>query len=64
MLLGVGLVAALVAVTKGNDWGWTEPVTLSLLVGGVLVLLAFGAYDLRQAIRWSTCARRHDRRCC
>ncbi|WP_081585993.1 MFS transporter [Tsukamurella sp. 1534] len=45
--LAVGLVATLVAVTKGNDWGWASGSTLGLLVGGLVVLLAWGFYELR-----------------
>lgn len=45
--LAVGLVATLVAVSKGNDWGWTSGTTLGLLIGGLIVLLAWGAYELR-----------------
>ncbi|MDP0396548.1 MFS transporter [Tsukamurella strandjordii] len=45
--LAVGLVGALVAISKGNDWGWTSVGTLTLGIGGVLVLFAWGAYELR-----------------
>lgn len=45
--LAVGLVALLVAVSKGNDWGWTHGRTLGLLVAGVVVLLAWGSFELR-----------------
>ncbi|MBT0993563.1 MFS transporter [Cellulomonas sp. DKR-3] len=45
--LAVGLVAVLVGVSKGNEWGWSSFATLGLLVGGVLVLLAWGAFELR-----------------
>ncbi|MET9328145.1 MFS transporter [Tsukamurella sp. NPDC003166] len=45
--LAVGLVAALVAVTKGNEWGWASAETIGLFVGGLVVLLAWGAYELR-----------------
>lgn len=45
--LTVGLVAVLVGVTKGNGWGWASVSTLGLLVGGVAVLLAWGAFELR-----------------
>ncbi|WP_246142225.1 MFS transporter [Lacisediminihabitans profunda] len=43
----VGLVGILLAVSKGNEWGWTSPVTLSLLIGGIAVLLIWGAVELR-----------------
>ncbi|MDQ6524611.1 MFS transporter [Nocardioides sp. LHD-245] len=45
--LALGLVAVLVAVSKGNDWGWGHGRTLGLLVAGLLVLLAWGSYELR-----------------
>lgn len=42
-----GLVGILLAVSKGNEWGWASPVTLSLLVGGIVVLLVWGVVELR-----------------
>lgn len=45
--LAVGLVGILLAVSKGTAWGWTSPVTLGLLGGGLLVLVAWGFYELR-----------------
>ncbi|MFT4086738.1 MAG: MFS transporter [Gordonia sp. (in: high G+C Gram-positive bacteria)] len=45
--LAVGLVSFLVAVSKGNDWGWTSATTLGLMLGGVAVLVVWGAYELR-----------------
>jgi MFS family permease len=45
--LAVGLVSVLVAVSKGNDWGWGSGATLGLLAGGVVVLLVWGRYELR-----------------
>ncbi len=44
--LTIGLVALLVGVTKGNDWGWGAAPTLALIVGGVVVLLAWGRHQL------------------
>lgn len=46
--LTVGLVATLIGVSKGNAWGWTSGRTLGSLVGGVVVLLVWGAYELRR----------------
>lgn len=37
----------LVGVTKGNDWGWTSPATLTMIIGGTLLLLAWGFYETR-----------------
>lgn len=45
--LAVGLVGILLAVSKGTEWGWTSPVTLGLLIGGVVVLLLWGLVELR-----------------
>lgn len=45
--LAIGLVGILLAVSKGNAWGWGSPLTLSLLIGGVVVLLAWGVFELR-----------------
>lgn len=47
--LTVGLVGVLVGVTKGNDWGWTSVSTLIGIVGGAVVLVAWGAYELRHS---------------
>ncbi|WP_261166888.1 MFS transporter [Microbacterium sp. Marseille-Q6965] len=47
----IGLTAALsgvlLAISRGPDWGWTSPATLGCGIGGVVVLLAWGAYQLR-----------------
>jgi MFS family permease len=45
--LTIGLIALLLGISRGNTWGWTSPVTLSLLIGGFVVFLAWGAYELR-----------------
>ncbi|MFT3662681.1 MAG: MFS transporter [Gordonia sp. (in: high G+C Gram-positive bacteria)] len=45
--LTVGLVSFLVGVTKGNDWGWTDGVTLGLIVGGLVFLVLWGLFELR-----------------
>lgn len=47
VLLGIGLVAVLLAVSKGGEWGWTSPIVPALLGGGVLVLLVWGCHQLR-----------------
>ena len=46
--LTIGLVATLIGVSKGNAWGWSSGRTLGSLVGGVVVLLVWGAYELRR----------------
>lgn len=45
--LAIGLVGVLVGVSKGNDWGWGSASTLGMVVGGVVVLLLWGWYELR-----------------
>ncbi|WP_030212126.1 MFS transporter [Streptomyces bikiniensis] len=45
--LGTGLVALLLAVSKGANWGWGSATTLGLLAAAVVVLLAWGAWELR-----------------
>lgn len=46
--LGVGLVALLLGVSKGADWGWGSLTTVGLLAGSVVVFLAWGWFELRQ----------------
>ncbi len=45
--LAAGLLCVLLAVSRGNEWGWTSPLTLGLGAGGVVVLLAWGWFELR-----------------
>ncbi|WBU39396.1 MFS transporter [Homoserinibacter sp. YIM 151385] len=45
--LAIGLTGILLAVSRGNEWGWVSPLTLGLLLGGVLVLLLWGWWELR-----------------
>ena len=45
--LAVGLIGILLGVSKGTDWGWTSPGILTLLIGGVVVLVAWGFFELR-----------------
>ncbi|TXS48949.1 MFS transporter [Streptomyces sp. t39] len=47
--LGTALVCLLLAVSKGGDWGWTDGTTLGLLAAAVVVLLAWGRWELRTA---------------
>lgn len=44
---GIGLIGILLAVSKGGTWGWGSPLTVGLLIGGILVLLAWGFFELR-----------------
>ncbi|MGA5221892.1 MFS transporter [Streptomyces koyangensis] len=45
--LGAGLVCLLLAVSKGAEWGWGSATTLGLFTAAALVLLAWGAWELR-----------------
>ncbi|CAN5346115.1 MFS transporter [soil metagenome] len=45
--LAIGLVGILLAISKGNEWGWAGPLTLGLLGGGLLVLVGWGFFELR-----------------
>lgn len=45
--LAVGLTGVLLAVSRGNEWGWTSPATLALGLGGLAVLLLWGWFELR-----------------
>lgn len=45
--MAVGLVSLLLAVSKGADWGWTSGTTLGLFAAAVIVLLAWGFFELR-----------------
>jgi EmrB/QacA subfamily drug resistance transporter len=45
--LSAGLMSLLLAVSKGGDWGWTSATTVGLGVAAVLVLVAWGWWELR-----------------
>ncbi|MGW7292680.1 MFS transporter [Streptomyces xiamenensis] len=45
--LSAALVAGLLAISKGGDWGWTSGTTLGLGAAAVLLLVAWGWYELR-----------------
>jgi MFS family permease len=45
--LSLGLVLLLLPITKGSDWGWGSGTTLGLFAAAVVVLLAWGAFELR-----------------
>lgn len=47
VLLSVGLVAVLLAVTNGGRWGWTHPATLGSAVGGLLTLTLWWWWERR-----------------
>lgn len=45
--LSAGLVALLLPITKGSDWGWGSPTTLGLFGLAVLILVLWGVMELR-----------------
>ncbi|MDJ1114314.1 MFS transporter [Microbacterium dauci] len=45
--LAVGLTGILLAISRGNEWGWLSPATLLCGLGGIGVLLLWGWYQLR-----------------
>ncbi|WP_370247830.1 MFS transporter [Nocardioides sp.] len=47
VLLAVGLVGVLLAVSQGHEWGWTSPRTLTSVCVGVAVLLVWGVHQVR-----------------
>ncbi|MFE1883807.1 MFS transporter [Streptomyces diastatochromogenes] len=47
--MAVGLVSLLLAISKGADWGWGSGTTLGLIALAVVVLLAWGFFELRTA---------------
>ena len=46
-ILSVSLVSLLLAISKGREWGWDDGKTLTLLVVGVITLIAFVLVELR-----------------
>lgn len=44
--LAVGLCGTLIAVSKGNDWGWAAPTTLLCGLGGAAVLALWSIHQL------------------
>ncbi|MWA05009.1 MFS transporter [Actinomadura sp. LD22] len=45
--LTAGLLAVLLPITKGGDWGWTNPRTLGIGAVGVVILVLWGVVELR-----------------
>lgn len=45
--LAIGLVAFLVGISKGQDWGWTSATTLGAIFGGLAVLVLWGVFETR-----------------
>src|SRR6476659_453851 len=47
--LAVGLVSFLVGISKATTWGWGDARTIGAIAFGVVVLVLWGAFELRQA---------------
>ncbi len=47
--LAVGLSGILLAISRGNEWGWTSAPVLACGIGGLAVLLIWGWFELRIA---------------
>ncbi|MFL3869647.1 MFS transporter [Streptomyces griseobrunneus] len=45
--LGAGLIALLLAVSKGADWGWSSVTTLTLFAAALVLLPAWARWELR-----------------
>ncbi|MEU4311234.1 MFS transporter [Nocardia sp. NPDC024068] len=45
--LTLGLVALLLPVSKGADWGWTSTTTLGLFAAAIVIFLLWGLFELR-----------------
>jgi MFS family permease len=46
-LFGAGIGLALIYVSQGSTWGWANFGSLSYVIGGVIFLVAFVAWELR-----------------
>ncbi|MEV6931354.1 MFS transporter [Dactylosporangium sp. NPDC051485] len=49
VILSASLVALLLAISKGREWGWGEPKTVVLLAAGVVLLVVFALVELRMS---------------
>ncbi|MGW0245245.1 MFS transporter [Nocardia goodfellowii] len=47
--LSIALLALLIAITKGADWGWASASILTLFAIALVVFLGWAYYELRQA---------------
>jgi MFS family permease len=46
-ILGTGLTALLIGISRAADWGWGSPLTLGLSAVGLGVLVLFGLFERR-----------------
>jgi EmrB/QacA subfamily drug resistance transporter len=47
VLLGAGITAPLIALTKTTQWGWGSARTLGLIGAGLVILVLFGLFERR-----------------
>lgn len=47
--LALGLVALLLAVSKGSEWGWGSVLTIGLFISAVIILVGWGWFETRQS---------------
>jgi MFS family permease len=48
-ILGAGLTALLIGISRAADWGWGSSRTLGLIAAGLAVLVVFGLFERRAA---------------
>ncbi|WP_432824543.1 MFS transporter [Dactylosporangium sp. CA-092794] len=48
-LLGGAMLALLLPLAQGESWGWTDPLTIGLLIAAVVLLVVFVLVELRLA---------------
>lgn len=48
--LSAGLIGVLLAISRGNEWGWGSIPVLACGIGGILVLVLWGWYELRTPV--------------
>lgn len=49
LLFAIGMFVVLLAITRGNTWGWGSPATIATLVCGLAVMALWVAVELRAA---------------
>jgi EmrB/QacA subfamily drug resistance transporter len=47
VILALGLSAVLIAISRANQWGWASDRTIGLVAAGLVILVAFVAYERR-----------------
>ena len=47
LLFASGVAAALIGISRGNDWGWASPATMGVVGIGFALVVIWGAYEYR-----------------